>query len=65
MDKDCIGLVARALICRSLRDRVVDGGLIRLVYGIDQGPHVDDRSWTKLKIKVKTLLLDLKIGMDK
>jgi hypothetical protein len=38
-----------------LRDQVVDEGLVRLAYGMDQDPYIDDRSWTKPKIKVGTL----------
>jgi hypothetical protein len=48
---------------RGICDRVVDGGLVRLVYGMDQGPHVNDRSWTKPKIKVE-MLCALEIGKD-
>jgi hypothetical protein len=57
-DKDYkfwIHIVAVVLICWGLRDLVVDGKLDPLAYGMDQGPPVDDRSWTKSKIKVETL----------
>jgi len=50
-----ICIFSRTLICRGLRERDVDEGLVRLMYGMDQGPHVDDKSWTKSKIKVETL----------
>jgi hypothetical protein len=48
--KHRIRIVTRALICGALHDRVVDGGLVRLVYRVDLGPHVDDTRWTKPKI---------------
>jgi hypothetical protein len=30
-----IRIVVRTLICRDLHDQVVDGGLVRLAYGMD------------------------------
>jgi hypothetical protein len=39
MYKYHIYALVRALICRALRDRVADGGLIRLAYRTDQSPH--------------------------
>lgn len=41
------------VICMDLW--VVDGGLIQLTYGMDQSQHANNRSWTKLKIKMKIL----------
>ena len=49
---------------KNLRDRVVDGELVRLVYGMNQDPHVNDTRQTKQKIKVETLL-GLEIGTYK
>ena len=51
------------LMYKNLRDRVVDGELVRLVYGMNQDPHVNDTRQTKSKIEVKTLLA-LEIGID-
>ena len=48
---------------KNLRDRVVDGELVRLVYGMNQDPHVNDTRRTKSKIEVKTLLA-LEICID-
>lgn len=47
--------IRTVLICRSLSDRVVDGELVRLAYEIDQGPHVNGKSWTIPKIKMEAL----------
>ena len=51
------------LMYKNLRDRVVDGELVRLIYGMNPDPHVNDTRRTKSKIEVKTLLA-LEIGID-
>ena len=45
-----IRIVVPALIFRDLNDRVVDEGLVRLTYGMDEGPPVNDTRRTKPKI---------------